>query len=139
MLFWLMAAKAPRAIEPIEMRISTCCHCATSLPNGPTMTETKRPIAASFGAIEKNAVAGLGRLHGIAPERSDDVEREALELEADIERDEIVGRDHHHHARRREQDEDGELEARDALALVVGDRHHDAEGRGAEHKYLHER
>ena len=43
-------------------------------------------------------------------EGGDHVEREALQLEPDIERDEIVGRDHHHHAGGGEQHEHRELE-----------------------------
>ncbi len=66
--------------------------------------------------------ACLGRAHGIPIEGGDHVEREALQLEADIERDQIVGRDHHHHAGSGQHDEHGELEARDALGAVASGR-----------------
>ena len=69
---------------------------------------------------------GLGRAHRIAVEAGDDVERQALQFEAEIERDQVVGRDHDHHAGGRQQDQHRELEARDAVLLVVAQRHDDA-------------
>ena len=52
----------------------------------------------------------------VAVDGGDDVERQRLQLEAEIERDQVVGRDHHQHAERGEQDEDRELEALEVLA-----------------------
>ncbi len=46
----------------------------------------------------------------VAVDRGDDVERQRLQLEADIERDQVVGRNHQHHAERREQHEHRILE-----------------------------
>ena len=47
--------------------------------------------------------ARFGRAQVVAVDRGDDVERQRLQLEAEIERDQVVGRDHQHHAERREQ------------------------------------
>ena len=41
----------------------------------------------------------------VAVDRRHDVERQAHQFEAEIERDEIGGRDHHQHAERRQQDQ----------------------------------
>jgi hypothetical protein len=46
----------------------------------------------------------------------DHVEREAHQLEAEIERDGVAGRDQHQHAERRQQDQDREFEPGDPLA-----------------------
>ena len=81
---------------------------------------------------------GLGRAQIVAVEGGDDVGRKALQLEAEIERDEVVRRDHHQHADRRQHDEDAELEAVDALAAQIVLRHDDR-GAGAEERQdLHE-
>ena len=53
MLVWLIAAKAPSAMEPIEISTRICFHCPASLPNGPISTPTNSAIAASFGAEAK--------------------------------------------------------------------------------------
>ena len=60
MLRWLIAAKAPSAIDRIEVTTMICCHCPTSSPNGPINTRISRAIAAIFGATAKNAVTGVG-------------------------------------------------------------------------------
>ena len=80
------------------------------------------------GAIEQHArgqraedeifEAGFGGAGVVAVDGGDDIERQRLQFEAHIERDEIVGRDHHHHADGREQDEDGIFEALDLLGFM---------------------
>ena len=47
----------------------------------------------------------------VAMERGQDVERQAHQLEAEIERDQVGGRDHHQHAERREHDQHRKFEA----------------------------
>ncbi len=47
----------------------------------------------------------------VAPDGGEHIEREALQLEAQVERDEVVRRDHHHHADDGEQHEDRDLVA----------------------------
>ena len=59
--------------------------------------------------------AGLGRAHRIPVDRGDHVKRQRLQLEADIDRDQVVGRDHHHHAERGDDDEHRILEALELL------------------------
>ena len=61
-----------------------------------------------------------------------------MQLEAEIERDQIVRRDHHHHAKGGEQEQYRVLEARDLLALDVTKRHHHREARADEDQHLHE-
>ena len=79
---------------------------------------------------------GFTRARLVAVERRQHVEREALRLEADIEREQVVRRDHHQHAQRREQDEHRVLEARDpALAQIVA-RHGQHEGGAEQHQRL---
>ena len=63
--------------------------------------------------------AGLGRAQTVAVDRGDDVERQRLQLEAEIERDQVVGRDHQHHAERGEQDEDRILELVEMLLALA--------------------
>ena len=68
------------------------------------------------GAVEQHArgqraehevlQAGFGRLGVVAVRGRHDVERERHQFEAEIERDQVAGRDQHHHAERREQHQD---------------------------------
>ncbi|MNC97979.1 hypothetical protein D3C83_158130 [compost metagenome] len=60
MFVWLMAATAPSTIEAIATKTMICCHSLTSSPKGPYMTRTNSPIAATLGAMAKNAVTGVG-------------------------------------------------------------------------------
>ncbi len=67
MLVWPMAAKAPSAMEAMEMNITICCHWnampGTSGPNGPKgaiIARVKSASAAILGARPKNAVIGVG-------------------------------------------------------------------------------
>ena len=60
--------------------------------------------------------ARLGRAHVLAVNRSDHVERERHQFDAEIKRDEIAGRDHHHHAGDGKQYDDRKLEA---VELVI--------------------
>ena len=79
---------------------------------------------------------GLGRALAVAREAGHDIERQALQLEREIERDQIVRRHHHHHAGGAEQHQHGKLEARDTVLLVIGHRHHDREARAQKHQHL---
>ncbi|GCC45278.1 hypothetical protein chiPu_0029552, partial [Chiloscyllium punctatum] len=54
--------------------------------------------------------AGLARLGIVALAGGNDIERKAHQLEAEVERDQVAGRDQYHHAERREQHQDRELE-----------------------------
>ena len=60
--------------------------------------------------------AGFRGARIVAVDGGDDIERQRLQFEAHIERDQVVGRDHHHHADGRQQDEDRIFEALDLLA-----------------------
>ena len=60
MLDWLIAAKAPSAIEAIAMKTMICCHWATSAPSGDIITRVNSPSAAILGATAKKAVIGVG-------------------------------------------------------------------------------
>ena len=71
-------------------------------------------------------------------ESGHDVEREALQFERDIERDEIVGGDHHHHADGREQHQHGVFRPRDAFALVEAHCHDEGQRRADQHQHLRE-
>ena len=68
----------------------------------------------------------------------DDVEREALQLEAHVERDEAVRRDHHEHAERRQHDEHRELEAVHVFAADEAEGHDDGGDSGKQDQELHE-
>ena len=68
---------------------------------------------------------GFRRLQVVAVEGGDDVGGERLQLQAEIERDQVVGRGHHHHADGAEHEQDRELEPVDALALEVVAREQD--------------
>ena len=61
--------------------------------------------------------------------RGHHVERQAHQFEAEIERDQVGGRDQHQHAERRQHDQHGIFEPLLAGALVVIDRHQDRGGR----------
>ena len=75
--------------------------------------------ARSERAEDEILQARFGRADVVTMESGNDIEREALQFERDIERDEIVRRDHHHHAGRGEQHQHGIFRPRDAFALVV--------------------
>jgi hypothetical protein len=64
--------------------------------------------------------ASLGRADAVALEGSNDIKRQRLQLEADIERHEVVGRDHQHHAQRRQRDQQRILETPGLDALEIG-------------------
>ncbi len=57
-------------------------------------------------------------LQVVAAIGGDDVERQAHQFEAEIERDEIAGRDQHHHAERRQQQQHRKFEAADLVACA---------------------
>ena len=74
----------------------------------------------------------------VAVEGGEHVEREALQLEADIERDEVGGRDHQHHAEHGEDDQHRELEAAELLAHQEALAHDQHERGAGEHEHLGE-
>ena len=71
---------------------------------------TARPGRNTSGRLRSSAASSRSK-------RGQHVERQGLQLEADIERDQVVGRDHHPHAERGEQDQHREFEARDLLLV----------------------
>ena len=81
---------------------------------------------------------GFRRLRVVAVEGGDDIERQRLQFEADIEADEVIGRDHHHHADRREHDQDRELEAHRAVATQGIRREQDRGGGTEQRQHLEE-
>ncbi len=66
------------------------------------------------------------------------VEREAHQLEAEIERDQVGRRDQHQHAGRREQDQDRIFEPLLPLDLEIVDRHQDRGRRAGQRQQLEE-
>ena len=100
------------------------------------------------GAVEQHARGeraedevlqpGLGRAHVVAVEGGDDVERQALQLEAEIERDQVVGRDHQHHAERWRAGPARGTRSGRCLALDVVQRRSAGERRADQHQHLDE-
>ncbi len=100
------------------------------------------------GAVEQHArrqraedeifQAGFGRAQRVAVDRGEHVERQRLQLEAEIEREHVARRDHQHHAERGKHDEDGILELVELLGLGEADRHDERDQRAAERQQLHE-
>ena len=82
--------------------------------------------------------AGLAGADVVALDGGDDVERQALQLDAEEERDEVAGRDHQHHAESGEQQEHRVLEAQQLGAGEIAERHDENERRAGEHQELHE-
>ena len=100
------------------------------------------------GAVEQHArrqraqqevlEARLAGAQIVPADRRHHVERQALQLEAEVQRDEIVGRDHHHHAGRRQQHQHRVFEPlRLDLAHVV-ERQEQRAGGGDQRQRLHE-
>ena len=81
---------------------------------------------------------GLRRTHVVAVRRGDHVERKAHQLEAEIERDQVAGRDQHAHAGGREQDQDRVFEGPLVLLRLIVERHDDGEGGACEGQDLQE-
>jgi hypothetical protein len=79
---------------------------------------------------------GFARTRRVALECGDDIERQALQLETDIKRDEIVGRDHHQHAGGCEQHEHGKLEFHPSRPAPIIDRHEKGDGSACEREEL---
>ena len=55
-----MAANAPSSIDAMETMTIRLCHDASSGPNVVAMTRSISAIAATFGAVAKNTVTGVG-------------------------------------------------------------------------------
>ena len=81
---------------------------------------------------------GFGRAHRIPVEARHDIQGQALQFEAEIERDQIVSRDHDHHPGGREQYQHREFKSGYAVLLVVAEPHDDRDGRAEQHQRLHE-
>ena len=60
MLVCPIAAKAPSAIEAIEMKTMICRHSLATPGKAVMTTRTSTAIAAIFGAEAKKAVTGVG-------------------------------------------------------------------------------
>jgi hypothetical protein len=100
--------------------------------------DTVEQHAGAEGAEDEVLQAGLRRAQAVTLERGEDVEREALQLQAHVERDEAGSGDHQQHAEGGEQHEDGEFEAAVALQLEEFVRHQDAESGAGEDQELGE-
>ena len=81
--------------------------------------------------------AGLRRADALAIDGGDDVERERLQFEAEIERDEAVGRNHEQHAERGQHQEDRKFELVHLFVAGVADRHHHGGDRADQDQDLH--
>ena len=71
-------------------------------------------------------------------ESRDDIERQAHQFQAEIERDQVAGRYQHHHAERREQDEDRVLEAVGLFGPQVFTGHRKRNARADQRRDFHE-
>src|SRR6201996_4454876 len=60
MLVCPIAANAPSTIEAMATITTNSCHAPTSEANDVPMTRSSSDIAATFGAVAKNAVTGVG-------------------------------------------------------------------------------
>ena len=60
MLVWPIAAKAPSAIEAIEMKVTICRHSVEICGKAVNRMRTSTAIAAIFGAEAKKVVTGVG-------------------------------------------------------------------------------
>ena len=90
------------------------------------------------GAEDEVFQPGLGGAGIVTVDGGDDVERQAEQFEAHIERHEVIGRDHHHHADGGEEQQHGEFEAREALLFEEIHRQHEAHGGAEQAEHLHE-
>ena len=80
--------------------------------------------------------ARLGRFEVVAVRGGDHVERQAHQLEPEIERDQIGGGNQHHHAQRRQQHEDAEFEFLLLLDGQIIERQQQRAGRADEGQHL---
>src|SRR3978361_1944284 len=60
MLVCPIAAKAPSSIDAIATITTRICHAPTSEENDVPITRSSSDIAATFGAVAKNTVTGVG-------------------------------------------------------------------------------
>ncbi len=90
------------------------------------------------GAEDEILEPGLGRAQGIAIDRRHHVEREAHQLEPEIERDQVGCRDQHHHAGGRKQDQDRIFELLLLLGREIIERHEDRRRRAGQRQQLEE-
>ena len=90
------------------------------------------------GSEDEVFEAGLARFDVVAADGSEHVKREALQLDGEVERDEIAGRDHQHHAGDGEQDEHGVLEQHQAERLEIVERQQEGRGRADQDQDLEE-
>ena len=90
------------------------------------------------GAQHEIFEARLGGPQVVAVERRDDVEGEAHQLEAEVERDEAAGRDQNQHAHGRQEDQDRELELVDALLAQERNPHDQRAERADQRQGRHE-
>ena len=57
---WPIAAIAPRNIDATDRKARICCHSGTAPPKAANSTRANSAAAATFGAVAKNAVTGVG-------------------------------------------------------------------------------
>ena len=81
---------------------------------------------------------GLGRTQFVAREGGEDVERQRLQFEPEIEGHQVRGRYHHHHADDRQRHQHGIFKARDVFVPVVVERQDQRERGTCQHQDLHE-
>ena len=60
MLVCPIAATAPRNIEATESSARICCQSPTTVPKASWTSRAKSAMAATFGAVAKKAVTGVG-------------------------------------------------------------------------------
>ena len=60
MLVWPMAANAPSTIDAMASAVTTCCHCGLMPAKLSSATRMNSAMAATLGALAKNAVTGVG-------------------------------------------------------------------------------
>ena len=90
------------------------------------------------GAEDEIFEAGFRRAQVMAAIGRDHVERQAHQLETEVERDEVIGRDQHQHAEGGNEDEDREFEPADPLLTHELDRQQKRHQRADQRKRAHE-
>ncbi len=82
--------------------------------------------------------AGFGRTNAIAVEGGNDVKRERHQLEAEIERDQVIRRNQQHHAKRCQHQQNREFELVELVRTAVDGAHDERHQRTDQRQDLHE-
>jgi signal transduction histidine kinase len=127
-----------RDIAALRTQVDVCKHTITRMVAAAGQARAEgggaQPVIDALVGEQVAHIEQIARM--LAVEGGNDVEREALQLEPDIERDEIVGRDHHQHAGGGEQHEYRELEFEAPFPPPIIDGHDQRDGGPGERQQL---